>query len=103
MDELEFGAARAESGYVGAETARTESSSAEALAHEETAEDTSNEPTGEAQLSQPGSSRVTPHTQPDWLENLKKNFVAEIIEQCSVKTKNAFENNDKIEVGFYRK
>ena len=109
LNESDDVAARAESSSAidksssaGAEwsTAGTENSSAEALTQKETAGDTTNEPSGEAQLSQPGSSRVTPHTQPDWLDNLKKNFVAEIIETCSVRTKKAVENNEKIEVDF---
>ena len=56
--------------------------------------------TADLNLSDPGPSspRETRHTQPKWLESLQDNFSAQIIEQCSAKTKKAVENNEKVEV-----
>ena len=56
--------------------------------------------TADLNLSDPGPSspRETRHTQPKWLESLQDNFSAQIIEQCSAKTKKAVESNEKVEV-----
>lgn len=51
-----------------------------------------------ASYSKPSTSRETPHSKPDWLENLRKNFDQDIIQVCSNNTKTAVENNKKIEV-----
>ena len=48
--------------------------------------------------SGPSKPRETRHTQPKWLESLQQNFSAQIIEQCSAKTKKAVEKNEKVEV-----
>ena len=48
--------------------------------------------------SGPSKPRETRHTQPKWLESLEQNFFAQIIEQCSAKTKKAVEKNEKVEV-----
>ena len=40
----------------------------------------------------------TKHTQPDWLDNLKRNFYEEIISKCSEFTRNCVDNNIKIQV-----
>lgn len=42
----------------------------------------------------------TIHSNPNWLPDLKKNFMTEIIEPCSTKTKEAVRANAYIEVGF---
>ena len=52
----------------------------------------------ENEQSHPTSSKDTPHTQPDWLGSLKRNFDEHIIQMCSISTKNYVENNKKIEV-----
>lgn len=51
-----------------------------------------------ASHSKPSTSRETPHSRPDWLENLRRNFDQDIIQVCSNNTKTAVENNKKIEV-----
>ena len=53
---------------------------------------------GVTEQALPGSSKATPHTQPDWLEILKREFDGQIIQKCSVNTRNAVENNKLIEV-----
>ena len=53
---------------------------------------------GVTEQALPGSSKATPHTQPDWLEILKREFDEQIIQKCSVSTRNAVENNKLIEV-----
>ena len=45
------------------------------------------------------SAKATPHTQPQWLEMLTRNFAGEIIERCSTKTREAVESDKFIEVG----
>ena len=51
----------------------------------------------EAQHSRP-TTRDTQHTQPNWLENLIRNFQTEIVQQCSARTRKAVENKEVIEV-----
>ena len=41
-------------------------------------------------------TRSTPHTNPDWLKDIKKNFKSAVIEKCSQKVQDAVENNTKI-------
>ena len=53
---------------------------------------------GSDSYRKPSTSRETPHSKPDWLEDLKKNFDSDIIQVCSNNTKTAVENNEKIEV-----
>ena len=36
------------------------------------------------------------HTNPDWLKQLKKQFVSEVIEKCALKVRDAVANNSKI-------
>ena len=57
------------------------------------------EPQTPEQSSQ-GSSKVTQHTDPKWLENLQLHFKTEIVEKCSASTRNAVEMNEKIQVCF---
>ena len=54
--------------------------------------------TSPTQKRQSGSSKETPHTQPDWLKLLHQNFQAEVLDKCSEQSKKAAENNEKIEV-----
>ena len=39
----------------------------------------------------------SPHTRPDWLKDLKKDFRTVVIEKCSLKAREAVENDVKIE------
>jgi hypothetical protein len=49
-------------------------------------------------VEQPEIRKETPHTQPGWLENLLKNFYKVIVQQCSVRTRKAFDKNEVIKV-----
>ena len=40
----------------------------------------------------------TVHTERDWLQDLKANFHAKIISECSLKTREAVEKNEDVEV-----
>ena len=44
------------------------------------------------------ASEDSAHQNPNWLSDLKKNFYSEIIQPCSVKTKEAAENDEYIQV-----
>ena len=46
----------------------------------------------------PASTSVNPHSDPNWLENFRKNFQEEVIMKCSNQAIHAVENNVKIEV-----
>ena len=47
-------------------------------------------------IEEPGTVS-TPHLNPEWLKNLKKNFCSIVIDRCSEKVKNTVENNLKFE------
>ena len=56
-------------------------------------------------VDKPRSKKVsggmkTVHQQPNWLQDLKKNFHAKVFDICSARTREAVVNNEYIEVGF---